>query len=140
MNSAWFQQDGARPYTSNAVLSFLNYVFETVLSNRYSALFEEGFSWPPNSPDLNPCDLTIQPTQMLTEGGVLRKRHTSSLARFDRSCVINALLDMVNGALKLNRGCAYANEIFVLAEGLDFFKRGVIPTGGRLSHEATCPL
>jgi hypothetical protein len=45
-----------------------------------------------------------QPTKKLTKGGVLRKRHTSSLARFDHSCVRNALLEMVKGALKLQRG------------------------------------
>jgi hypothetical protein len=40
---------------------------------------------------------------------------------------------MVNGALKINAGCAYAKRIFVVAESLDFFKLGVIATGGRLS-------
>jgi hypothetical protein len=42
-----------------------------------------------------------QPTKKLTKGGVLRKRQTSSLARFNHSCVRDALLEMVNGALKL---------------------------------------
>jgi hypothetical protein len=37
----------------------------------------------------------------LTKGGVLRKRETSSLVRFDNSWLRNALLEMVNGALKL---------------------------------------
>jgi hypothetical protein len=44
---------------------------------------------------------TNQPTKKLTKGGVLRKRHTSSLARFNHSCVQNALLEMVTAALKL---------------------------------------
>jgi hypothetical protein len=45
---------------------------------------------------------TNQPTnQKATKGGVLCKRETSSLARFDHSCVRNALLEMENGALKL---------------------------------------
>jgi hypothetical protein len=44
---------------------------------------------------------TNQPTKKLTKGGVLRKRQTRSLARFDHSCVRNALLEMVQGALKL---------------------------------------
>jgi hypothetical protein len=44
---------------------------------------------------------TNQPTKKLTKGGVLRKRQTSSLARFNHSCVRNALLEMVKGALKL---------------------------------------
>jgi hypothetical protein len=42
-----------------------------------------------------------QPTKKLTKGGVLRKGQTSSLARFDHSCVQNALLEMVKGASKL---------------------------------------
>jgi hypothetical protein len=37
-------------------------------------------------------------------------------------------------------GCAYGNGVFVEAEGLDFFRLGVVATGGRLSHQATCPL
>jgi hypothetical protein len=41
---------------------------------------------------------------------------------------------------KYNRGCAYTNGIFVVAEGLDFFKLWVIVAGGILSHQATFPL
>jgi hypothetical protein len=44
---------------------------------------------------------TKQPTKKITKGGVLRKRQTSSLARFDHSCVRNAFPEMVKGALKL---------------------------------------
>jgi hypothetical protein len=40
-----------------------------------------------------------QPTKRLTKGGVRRRRETSSLAGSNRSCVRNALLEMVNGAL-----------------------------------------
>jgi hypothetical protein len=39
-----------------------------------------------------------KPTKKLTKDGVLCKRQTSSLARFDHSCVLNALLEIVNGA------------------------------------------
>jgi hypothetical protein len=42
-----------------------------------------------------------QPTKKLTKGGVLRKLQTSSLARLDHSCARNAVLEMVEGALKL---------------------------------------
>jgi hypothetical protein len=42
---------------------------------------------------------TNQPTKKLTKGGVKHRRETSSLARFDHSCVRNALLEMVNVAL-----------------------------------------
>jgi hypothetical protein len=38
------------------------------------------------------------------KGGVLRKRETLSLARFDHSSVKNALQETVKGALKLQRG------------------------------------
>jgi hypothetical protein len=57
MNTAWFQGDGARPDTSSAILRFLCDVSEErVLSNRYPALFGEGFSWPPTTPYLISCD------------------------------------------------------------------------------------
>jgi hypothetical protein len=32
---------------------------ERVLSNRYPALFEEGFSWPSTSPDMHPCECVL---------------------------------------------------------------------------------
>jgi hypothetical protein len=53
-------------------------------------------------PESAPC--LNQPTKKLTKGGVLRKRNTSSLARFNHSCVRNALLEMVRGASKLSWG------------------------------------
>jgi hypothetical protein len=31
--------------------------------------------------------------------------------------------------------CAYANGVLVAAEGLDFFRLGVVAAGGRLSHQ-----
>jgi hypothetical protein len=48
--------------------------------------------------------ICFTPTKKLTKGGVLRKRQTSSLARFHLPCVQNALLEMVNGALEQKRG------------------------------------
>jgi hypothetical protein len=42
---------------------------------------------------------TNQPTKRLTKGAVGRRHETSSLARSNHSCVRNALLEMVNGAL-----------------------------------------
>jgi hypothetical protein len=61
LSLSWsFQQDGVRSHTSNAVLRFLFDVFEDkVLLYRYPALFEEGFSRPPTSPDLNPVDYIL---------------------------------------------------------------------------------
>jgi hypothetical protein len=42
----------------------------------------------------------VEPTNQKAKGGVLLKRQTSFLARFNHSCVRNALLEMVKGALK----------------------------------------
>jgi hypothetical protein len=81
------------------------------------------------------CRGIHQPKQ-LSKGGVLRKRETSSLVMSDRSCVRNALLEMVNGALLV----CLRQQDFVVVEGLDSFKLGVVATGGRLSHQATCPM
>jgi hypothetical protein len=53
----FFQQDGARPHTANAVLDVLNENFDgSVLSNRFPERFGCGWSWPPYSSDVNPCD------------------------------------------------------------------------------------
>jgi len=52
-----FQQDGARPHTTPEVLEFLHSKFQhRIVSNRFPQQFQCGFSWPPCSPDLNPCD------------------------------------------------------------------------------------
>jgi hypothetical protein len=57
MDSGWFQQDDARPHTSDAVLHLLHDVFmDRVLLKGYPALFQEDFSRTPTSPGLNPCD------------------------------------------------------------------------------------
>jgi hypothetical protein len=45
-----------------------------------------------------------KPTKKQNNGGVLRKRQTSSRARFNQSGVRDAVLEMVKGALKLKRG------------------------------------
>lgn len=52
-----FQQDGAKPHTSDETLLFLRRHFKNrVISNRFRALFNCGWMWPPYSPDLNPPD------------------------------------------------------------------------------------
>jgi hypothetical protein len=70
-------------------------------------------------------------TDQKDKSGVLRKRKTSSLARpFLRTKRIAAIgkLCLIN----CNLGCAYANRIVVLAEGLDMFRLGAIATVGRM--------
>lgn len=59
-NTQWFMQDGARPHTANIVLDFLHEIFGTrVISLRFPGRFNGGQFWPPNSPDLNPCDFFL---------------------------------------------------------------------------------
>jgi hypothetical protein len=56
-NSDRFHQAGATPHTSSAIFHFIHDVFEEiVLWNLHPALFEEGFSWSPTTPDINRCD------------------------------------------------------------------------------------
>jgi len=56
-DTQWFMQDGATPHTANAVLDVLHETFgPRVISHRYPARHGRGQSWPPNSPDINPCD------------------------------------------------------------------------------------
>jgi hypothetical protein len=64
-----------------------------------------------------------QPSKTLTNGGVRRKLETSYLVRFSHSCVINALLEVVNGALKWNCGFAYANGFASQQKALNFQAR-----------------
>jgi len=57
LHAQWFQQDGARPHTTPEVLEFLHSKFQhCIVSNHFPQQFQCGFSWPPCSPDLNPCD------------------------------------------------------------------------------------
>ena len=47
----YFQQDGATPHTAIAV--------QTWLSGKFGKQFINKDSWPPRSPDLNPCDFYL---------------------------------------------------------------------------------
>ena len=47
----WFQQDGARPHTTNMVLDWLATKFGNRIISNHSARI-----WPPRSPDLSPLD------------------------------------------------------------------------------------
>jgi hypothetical protein len=50
-------QDGARLHTVNVVFDFLHDTFYSlVISNQFPDRFTCGQNWPPNSPDMNPCD------------------------------------------------------------------------------------
>ena len=57
LHAQWFQKDGARPHTTPEVLDFLHSKFQhRIMSNRFPQQFQCGFSWPPCSPGLSPCD------------------------------------------------------------------------------------
>ncbi|KAI6653098.1 hypothetical protein LOD99_3947 [Oopsacas minuta] len=49
-----FQQDGAPPHVAKVVLDFLREKFDKKLISRNCDFF-----WPPDSPDLNPCDFYL---------------------------------------------------------------------------------
>jgi hypothetical protein len=60
ISTQWFMQDGATPHTANVMLDFLNIIFSPrVMSHRYPKHHNCGHSWPPLSPDLNPCDFFL---------------------------------------------------------------------------------
>jgi hypothetical protein len=60
LNIQWFMQDGATPHTANTVLDFLHENFgPCVISHRYPDRHACRQLWPPNSPDLNPCDFFL---------------------------------------------------------------------------------
>jgi hypothetical protein len=57
LQTLWFMQDGTRPHTASVVLDFLHDTCNLrVMSNQFPDRFAYGQNWPPNSPDLNPCD------------------------------------------------------------------------------------
>ncbi len=60
MKKAIFQQDGAKPHTSNENLLFLRTKFgKCVISSRFPNLFHCGWFWSPYSPDRNVCDFFL---------------------------------------------------------------------------------
>jgi hypothetical protein len=53
-------QDGATPHTANTILDFLHDTLRpSVISHRYHTCHGRGHKWPPNSPDINPCDFFL---------------------------------------------------------------------------------
>ena len=53
----WFMQNGARPHRTGYVFEVLNEHFsDRIIGLDYPSHFQGGIEWPPNSPDLNPCD------------------------------------------------------------------------------------
>jgi hypothetical protein len=57
IQETFFPQDGARPHTANEIFHLLNEHFSnSAISDRFLQRFGYGWSWPPYSPDLNPCD------------------------------------------------------------------------------------
>jgi hypothetical protein len=56
VDTTFFHYDGARPHTTNVILDVLHGVFGShVLLNRFPEHFGCRWSWPPRSPDMNPC-------------------------------------------------------------------------------------
>lgn len=77
----WFQQDGATPHTTNENLDLLDEHFHgKVIARRYEERFNCGLEWPPNSPDLNPCDYylwgKLKDLVFATEPGTLAELKT----------------------------------------------------------------
>ena len=56
LRDIYFMQDGARPHTTDDVLSFLKEKFHNRVISDKLDLF-----WPPKSPDLNLCDTFLWP-------------------------------------------------------------------------------
>lgn len=55
-----FQQDGARPHRTFEVFEVIKKQFgQRVIALDYNKHFTGGLSWPPYSPDLNPCDFYL---------------------------------------------------------------------------------
>lgn len=55
-----FQQDGARPHRTFEVFEAIKKQFgQRVIALDFNKHFEGGLSWPPYSPDLNPCDFYL---------------------------------------------------------------------------------
>ncbi len=60
LKKAIFQQDRAKPHTSNENLLFLRLKFDKrVISNRFPNLFHCSWFWLPYLPDLNVCDFFL---------------------------------------------------------------------------------
>jgi hypothetical protein len=89
---------------SNVEMSNISANNDAAIFRSHNLAFWELYTKQENQPADRP---TNQPTK-LTKGRVRRRRETSSLARFDHSCVWNALLEMLNGA---SGECAYGNGV-----------------------------
>lgn len=73
LSKQWFQQDGARPHTSDFSLKVLSEFFgNRIISDRCE------FIWPPSSPDLNLCDFALWPN---TKSLIYKKTK-----KFDKNC------------------------------------------------------
>lgn len=60
LSDHYFQQDGAPPHSTELNLKLLRDKFGSkVIARRFPDLFDEGFAWPPYSPDLSPLDFFL---------------------------------------------------------------------------------
>jgi len=88
-----FQQDGARPHTSDYAIDFLHRNFKNVISDRTEN------PWPPNSPDITPLDYFLwsymkdkvytfpRPTNLLT----LKEKIVNVYANIDQEMLKNVI-------------------------------------------------
>jgi hypothetical protein len=57
LQTQWFMQEWIQATHSEYCFGLRHDIFDShVVSNRFSDHFACGQNWPPNSPDLNPCD------------------------------------------------------------------------------------
>lgn len=74
----FFQQDGATPHTANTV--------QTWLTTKFNEKFVNKKTWPPRSPDLNPCDFYLWGYLKATVYNPLPKTIDELKANIERDC------------------------------------------------------
>ena len=74
----FFQQDGATPHTANTV--------QTWLTTKFNEKFVNKKTWPPRSPDLNPCDFYLWGYLKATAYNPFPKTIDELKANIERDC------------------------------------------------------
>lgn len=56
----WFQQDGAAPHRTSEVKQAIRSTFDDrIIGHGFGSHVDRAITWPPHSPDLNPCDFAL---------------------------------------------------------------------------------